>query len=254
MTNRALGTESVETPKEVEAALNYGDGRSRSIAIHDARAIAGQLSLDREGFVLRHHETAVTNFYDAAQVRAIYYPEVERLLRSATGAARAVAFEHDVRCAPRQGVGEVRGPVRVIHDDYTETSSPERVRLYLPEEAETLLSRRYAVINVWRSIKGTVRDTPLAVCDAQSLDAKDLIRTEQGVKHEVYLFKYRTRHRWFYFPAMEADEALLLKCYDSAADGRTRFGPHTAFTDPTTPPGTAPRESIEMRALVFHRP
>jgi hypothetical protein len=44
----------------------------------------------------------------------------------------------------------------------------------------------------------------------------------------------------------------LLKCYDSATDGRARFGPHTAFIDPTTPPDAAPRESIELRALVFH--
>lgn len=55
------------------------------------------------------------------------------------------------------------------------------------------------------------------------------------------------------FPEMTPDEALLLKCYDSATDGRTRFGPHTAFVDPTTPPDAAPRESIELRALVFHR-
>ena len=235
-----------------EVALNYGDGhRSHPLPIHDGRAIIERLSLDRQGFELRHHQTAVSNFYDADEVRAIYYPEVERLLTAATGAVKAVAFEHDVRCAPRRGVDDVRGPVHVVHDDYTEVSAPERVRLNVPDEAEALLRRRYAVINVWRSIKGTVRDTPLAVCDAQSMRPEDLIPTTAGVKHEVYMFRFSSNHRWYYFPAMAPDEALLLKCFDSIQDGRARFTAHTAFKDPTAPPDAPARESIEVRALVF---
>ncbi len=70
---------------------------------------------------------------------------------------------------------------------------------------------------------------------------------------ETYSVKYSPNHRWYYIPEMRTDEALLLKCYDSATDGRTRFGPHTAFTDPTTPADAAPRESIELRTLVFHK-
>lgn len=235
-----------------EVALNYADGhRPHPVPIRDGRAIVDRLSLDREGFELRSHPTAMSDFYDAAQVHAVYYPEVERLLTDATGATRAVAFEHDVRCAPRRGVGEVRGPVHVVHDDYTEVSAPERVRLYLPDEADALLRRRYAVINVWRSIKGTVRDTPLAVCDAQSMRPADLIPTTGGVKHEVYMFHFRANHRWYYFSAMDADETLLLKCFDSAHDGRARFTAHSAFSDPTAPSDAPARESIEVRALVF---
>lgn len=236
----------------VEAPLNYADGSpSRRVAIHDGRASAGQFSLDREGFELRHYETAVSNFYDAAQVRAVYYPEVERLLKLATGATLVVPFEHDVRNASNRGAGQVRGPVHVVHDDYTEKSAPERARLYVPEKADQLLRKRFAVINVWRAIKGPVRDTPLAVCDAQSMAAEDLIPTEQGVKHEVYLFKFRRRHRWFYFSEMRPDEALLLKCFDSSRDGRARFTAHTAFDDPSAPADAPARESIEVRALAF---
>jgi hypothetical protein len=51
---------------------------------------------------------------------------------------------------------------------------------------------------------------------------------------------------------MQPDEALLLKCFDSATDGRARFAPHTAFEDPTAPSDALPRESIEIRTLVFH--
>lgn len=50
---------------------------------------------------------------------------------------------------------------------------------------------------------------------------------------------------------LNAVEAPLLKCYDSAEDGRVRFTAHTAFDDPTSPPNAAPRESIETRAFVF---
>jgi hypothetical protein len=228
----------------IAAVLSYAaDSRnSHSVPILNGRTISHELSLDRQGFELRHHETSVANFYDAAEVRAVYYPEIENLLKAATGAIKAVAFEHDVRrAAAQRGRRDVREPVRVVHDDYTEKSSPERVRLYLPEEAERRLRHRYAVVNVWRPIRGPALDTPLAVCDAQSLDPKDLIPTESGVKHEVYLFNFNSHHRWFYFPAMRTDEALLLKCFDSMTDGRARFTAHTAFDDPSTPPDAPPR-------------
>ena len=245
-------TDNAQT-NSVEADLNYAESnaRSRSVSIHDGRPLMPQLSLDREGFELRHHETAMTNFYDAAEVRAVYYPEVEALLKTATGAAKVVVFEHDVRCDPNRGIGEVRGPVRVVHDDYTERSAPERVRLYLPDQANDLLSHRYAVINVWRAIKGPVLDTPLAVCDARSMDTADLRPNVEGVKHEVYLFNFSPNHRWFYFPEMCPDEALLLKCFDSVRDGRARFTAHSAFDVPSVPPGAPPRESIEVRAMAF---
>jgi len=240
----------------LQATLNYagddGGFRRRTFPIYDGRAVP-QLSLDREGFVLLRRDTAVRNFVDADEVRAVYYPEVEQLLRETMGAAMARAFEHDVR---RAESSEARGqparePVRVVHDDYTEKSAPERVRLYLPEEAEALLGHRYAVINVWRPLRGPVRDTPLAVCDAQSLAPMDLVPTSEGVKHEVYLFKFRPTHRWFYFPGMGAEEAILLKCFDSSRDGRARFTAHTAIDLPPAQAPAPPRESIEVRALVF---
>ena len=238
----------------VEARLNYGStGGRRLVRIYDARPSIGSLSLDVEGFLLKRRSTAVFNFYDPAQVRSIYYLEVEQLVKEETGAVRVVAFEHDVRCAPkaRSGASNVREPVRVVHDDYTEKSSPERVRLYLAEEADKLLQSRYQVINVWRPVDGPVQEAPLAICDAQSITEEEIVPTEEGVKHEVYLFNFSPRHRWFYFPGMAKDEALLIKCFDSLDDGRARLTAHTAFDDPTTPPGATPRESIEVRTLAF---
>jgi hypothetical protein len=247
-------SELSETLNYVEARLHYGGrGGRRSMRIYDARPLADSLSLDVEGFALKRWCTAVSNFYDPAQVRSVYYPEVEQLVKEATGAAEVVAFEHDVRCAPkaRLGVSAVREPVKVVHDDYTEKSAPERVRLYLPKEADILLQSRYEVINVWRSIGGPVTESPLAVCDARSIREEEIVPVEEGVKHEVYLFNFSPGHQWFYFPGMEEDEALLIKCFDSLNDGRARLTAHSAFDDPTTPPNARPRESIEVRTLAF---
>ena len=71
---------------------------------------------------------------------------------------------------------------------------------------------------------------------------------------EVYSVSYSANHRWFYFPNMERNEAMLLKCYDSSTDGQARFTAHSAFEDPTSLPDAPPRESIETRTLVFFPP
>lgn len=246
-----------ETLNYVEARLNYGGHAGRQLMpIFDARPLADLLSLDVEGFVLKRCATAVSNFYDPAQVRSLYYPEIEQMVKEATGAARVVAFEHDVRCAPKaqQGISGARAPVKVVHDDYTHKSSPDRVRLYLPEQAARLLQSRYEVINVWRPIHGPVEESPIAICEASSIEQEDLIPTEEGVKHEVYLFNCHSRHRWFYFPRMQTDEVLLFKCFDSLDDGRARLTAHTAFDDPTSPADARSRESIEVRTIAFFAP
>ena len=149
-----------------------------------------------------------------------------------------------------------RQPATRVHVDQTEASGPNRVREHLPDEAEELLKGRVQVINLWRPIRGPLRDAPLAMCDGQTVVHDDLVASDliyPNRRGETYSVKYNPNHRWFYFPQMTADEALLLKCYDSAADGRTRFGPHTAFIDPTAPADAPPRESIELRTLVFHK-
>ena len=105
-------------------------------------------------------------------------------------------------------------------------------------------------------IRGPVQESPLAVCDAQSIRQDDFVASDLIYPHrrgETYAVTYNPTHRWYYFPDMQPDEALLLKCYDSAA-GRARFTAHTAFDDPTSPPDAAPRESIEIRAFVFFTP
>jgi hypothetical protein len=230
------------------------------VPIFSGRPIAKSLSLDREGFALVKHPTIVRNFYDENEIRRVYYPAAEAFLRATLGADRVVLFDHTVRRRV-EGAADIRGagprqPATRVHVDQTEASGPNRVREHCPDEADALLRGRVQVINLWRPIRGPVRDAPLAMCDGTTVAKGDLVASDliyPNRRGETYSVKYNSNHRWFYFPEMTADEALLLKCYDSANDGRTRFGPHTAFADPTTPADAAPRESIELRALVFHR-
>jgi hypothetical protein len=143
-----------------------------------------------------------------------------------------------------------------VHVDHTAKSGPQRVRDLLPDEAEELLKGRVQVINLWRPIRGPLQDFPLAVCDAGSVSFEDLVPSDLIYPHrvgETYQVLYNPAHRWYYVPEMQVEEALLLKCFDSKTDGRARFAPHSAFSDPTSPSDAAPRESIEVRTLVFHR-
>jgi hypothetical protein len=230
-------------------------GRSapRSVTIADART-RGAPSLDREGFQLVHHDSAVANFYDAEEVRRVYYPELARLLCEVTGAAKVVIFAHDVRSSDKskQNGGRIREPVSAVHNDYTPKSAPQMVRENLPsDEAEDRLGKRFAEINVWKPIRGPVLDRPLAVCEARSIAPGDLIPTDRYLKHEVYMMTFNPAHRWSYFPRMLTGETLLIKGFDSMLDGRARFTAHASFADPSTPPEAPPRESIEARALLF---
>ena len=230
------------------------------VLIADVRGMLAEVSLDKEGFDLVRHKSAVRDFYNEQEVRGIYYPEAEEILKSATNADRVFIFDHTVRRRIPGGeyrrAGAPRQPVPRVHVDHTERSGPQRVRDLLPEVADALLGGRVQIINIWRPIRGPLLDAPLAVCDASTVKPEQLIPTDLVYPNrvgETYSVTFDSEHRWLYAPRMEVEEALLLKCYDSNTDGRARFAPHTAFTDPTTTPDALPRESIEIRALVFHR-
>lgn len=279
----SLIEKKIESLPFVLAELNYlapSDGKPRTYAfdpppgqpkstalpephqvpVFDGRSISDSFSLDREGFALVRHPTAVRDFYNDEEIRKIYYPAAASFIRATLRADRVVIFDHTVRRRV-EGAADVRGagprqPATRIHVDQTDASGANRVREHLPAEADELLKGRVQVINLWRPIRGPLRDTPLALCDAASVATEDLIASDliyPSRQGETYSVKFNPDHRWFYFPEMTADQALLLKCYDSATDGRARFAPHTAFVDPTTPADALPRESIELRTLVFHR-
>ena len=265
--NAELNYLAEATPKPVNYACDPPAGvprRSgkyvvRKVAIHNGREEISELSLDTNGFLLTAHETKVKDFYDPDEVKAVYYPEVERLLKHETGAERVLIFDHVVRnpVLAERGEKGAREPAKIVHNDYSFKSAPRRVRDHLPEEADRLLKNRFAEINVWRAIRGPIESSPLALCDARSLGPEDIVPSDLVYRErvgETYGFLYNPKHRWYYFPRLATNEAILLKCYDSQDDGRARFTAHTSFDEPSRPPNAAPRESIEVRALVFWSP
>jgi len=228
---------------------------THEVKILDARQVNDRLSLEREGFVLKRHPTAAADLYDEGEIARVYYPECEELIKEATGAIRAVAFDHIVRNAALSAKGnQIKQPAGRVHNDYTTWSAPQRVRDLMGAEAEELLKHRYAEINVWRPIRGPLLRSPLALCDAQTLSQENLVASELRYPDrtgETYAVTYNPSQRWYYFPKMTADEAVLIRCFDSARSGAARFSAHGAFDDPQTPADAPPRESIEVRALVF---
>ncbi len=266
-------------PDTIEASVNYllqtseqpftytgGPGstevRSNSVhdphrvTLHNGRPFADRFTLERNGFHFRRHDTKMRDFFDEDEIRRVYYPEMEALIKAETGAARVVVFDHTLRTADDAAREErkIREVVRRVHNDYTEWSGPQRVRDLLPQEADALLRHRFAIVQVWRPIRYPVETFPLAICDAQSVSTNDFVISERRYPNRVgqtYAITYNPAHQWYWFPRMRRDEALVFKVFDSAQDGRARWTAHTAFDDPTAPPNARPRESIEIRTLAF---
>ena len=236
----------------------------RPVRIADARARATSLSIDREGFELLEAPSAVTDFGDEAAIRERYYPEAAELALQVTGARQALVFDHLVRRREagrpalgfgREGDGSRPAAVGRVHNDYSAASGHKRLALVLPEPERLSRVRRFAIVNIWRSLRGPVLDTPLAVCDAGTVGAQDLVPAEiryPDRNGEIYLVRHALQHQWSYFPEMDRHEVLVFKQYDSRTDGVARFTPHAAFDLPDIPPEAPLRESIEIRCLVVY--
>ncbi|HEX7948418.1 MAG TPA: CmcJ/NvfI family oxidoreductase, partial [Phenylobacterium sp.] len=189
----------------------------RLVSIADARPVADTFSLDVEGFALVRHRSAVRDFWDEAQTLALGHPEAAEIVKAATGASRVVVFDHTLRRrlsgAEDRTTGLPRQPATRVHVDQTVRSGPQRVRDILGDQAEALLSKRAAIINVWRPIGAAARDWPLALGDAGSIDPADLLPSELRFPHrtgEIYGVAYNPGQRWYYVPDVRPDEALLI--------------------------------------------
>jgi len=226
--------------------------------VHDIRGNEGDITLDTAGFQLFKHTSQEKEFLDEEHIKNVYYPETEELLKKFTGAHRVFIFDHTIRRRipgkENDPTSPQRQPVLRVHIDQTTPAAYNRVTRHLPEEAEELVKGRFLLINVWRPIKGPVVDFPLGMLDFRTVKEEDLVPTDLIYPDrvgEIYYVTANPEHRWYYVSNMETDEVVLLKCFDSKPDGRARLTPHSAFKDPRTPVDSPPRESIEVRALVF---
>lgn len=227
--------------------------------IHDARPLASLLDLETTGFELLDAPSDVNDFYDAEQVKSLYYAELQSIVLALTGGTHAAVFDHQVRHReegrPTHGFGrehDATYPAAVgrVHNDYTEASGRRRLQRVLPECDQDY---PFMILNFWRPLQHPVFDTPLAVCDARSFSAQnwvsaDIIYPERT--GEIYLGTHSKEHHWYYYPIMSPRELLVFKSYDSRLDHPVRMTPHCAFDDPNVPADTPPRRSIEARCLV----
>ncbi|MBV8740114.1 MAG: methyltransferase [Alphaproteobacteria bacterium] len=246
----------VAAPGATDKRLGGGESEPHQVTLRNGRLHLNEFALEKTGFRFVRHDTRVADFYDEDEIRRVYYPEMEALIKAEAGAKRVVVFDHTLRTADddlRQAA-KIRDVVRRVHNDYTEWSGPQRVRDLMGDEAEELLQHRFAIIQVWRPIRHPVESWPLAIADARTLSLDDLVVTERRYPDRVgqtSAITWNPEHRWYWFPHMRPDEALVFKTYESEKDGRARFTAHTAFEDPATPAHARPRESIEIRSLAF---
>lgn len=231
------------------------------VEVDDARARAdnqaGEFGMHPSGFDLLEFPTRVDNFLDAQAISSVYEAEIEAFLKSVTGCYRVHIFDHTVRASDPElrEQKQVREPAHLVHNDYTPSSGFVCLQENLGDDAERLSRRRFQILNVWRPLVDPVEDYPLALCDARSIDRRDLIDTERRAPNhigEIQLAVHGDAQRWFYYSAMRPPEVLLFKTFDSIDGGERPCSIHSAIHLLTAPADARPRESVETRAFVFY--
>lgn len=231
--------------------------RQHEMTVRNGRPLTDMFEFDAHGFVFVEHRTQVRDFTDANERACVYNPEVQALVRKYSGASEVIVFDHTIRVSDEAGQKALgaRPTVKGVHNDYTERSAPRRLRdIVGDEEAERRFGKRWAIVQVWRPIRGAVLIDPLGICDGRSIPRQGFIRVERRYKErtgEVYHIAHHPAHEWYYFPRMERHEALVFKVFDSDASKPSRFTAHSSFDDPATPADAPPRESIETRTFAF---
>ena len=227
------------------------------VVIRDARPIADRLDLDREGFRLVAHKSGVRDYRDPEHVAKYQPREVEELVKDLTGAAKVFGIGPMLRFGEASAENKGRfnsHPARFVHADYVDETIHWLFDLWPDVRVEDY--RRFASYNVWRTFTPPPQDIPLAVCDARSVapgDAVDAmaVMDPQGrppMRNVTSVYHPNPDHLWYYFRDMTVDEVIVFKQHDSDP-ARAHRVPHSAFSDPSCPPGVPPRGSAETRIL-----
>ena len=229
------------------------DGHAMTLT--DARGLA--TDLDREGFRLVPHKSAIGDFTNREDVAARHGQEIVDLLLAETGADAIFCTSPGIlRFGEKSKLaGQLNNsmPARFAHIDTSFETAKAFAERGVPEGRSVA---RYAHYNVWRAFSAPPQDVPLAVCDARRVAAGDLMEADaifdEPGKPEwsfiSYVIAHNPAHRWHWFANMTRDEALIFKTSDSRFNNPI---PHVAFDNPTAPADVGPRASIEMRAIAY---
>ncbi|KAI1144779.1 hypothetical protein F4825DRAFT_445537 [Nemania diffusa] len=249
------------TEKSGSSHSNLSHDLYENILIRDIRGHEDKFGIDTHGFQLIRHATSMSNvdFENDASIRSKYYPEMEQLVIRLLGASKVFVFEHTPRLhVPyRKGCGcdRKRQPLVSAHIDQTYASSVQRVKHHMGSDADSLLNHRFQVVNLWRPLFGPLRDFPLTVGDARSFDLdRDGEATDLVFPHyvgESLNLYHHPGHQWYYVSDQSRDEVWMFKCFDSKQDV-AYAAPHCSFDIQKGSYTQRPRESIELRLLVFY--
>jgi hypothetical protein len=217
------------------------------------------MTLDGAGFTLLSHRSAVADFADRPAVEMRYRAEVVELVQGLSQADLVLINSPGIlrfsERSPESGVLDNSRPARFAHVDVSDPTAAAFAQRATPP-ARSL--RRFVHYNLWRAISAAPQDVPLALCDARSVAAADLLAAdavfdkpgEPEWSFEGLVLAHAPGHRWHWFPDLHRDEAIVFKTHDSEA-GRAHCVPHVAFDDDACPAHAPPRASIEMRALAL---
>lgn len=243
-----------------------GDRQSRRanttkhrVVVRNARAglASGGIDLDKNGFALFRHESAVREFRDDDAVRRAYYPEIVALARAATNAAEVLIIQHLVRTEDTSDFN--RAYARFLHCDYTLHDPRDTARRALSRRGFSLAdyaNREFAWYNAWQPFDHRADKNPLAVVDASTVDLDEVLDyqyTGYGATARSAMPLYNPDHRFYYVPRMATNELLLMKQLDTRA-GRSALCPHTSFDNPASDDDAPPRRSIEVRMMAVFDP
>lgn len=233
---------------------------SRAVPIVDARTLIEPPSLAREGFGLFKCKTEVTEFRDAAQVMQVYPVEIQRFVQEVTGAdGVAVMGNATLRFGERSseaGSRDNSNAARLVHIDTSDVTAARFANTAVPKDSRPV--RRIAQHNVWRTFSGPPQDVPLALCDARTVAAADLIAADANFDRqgqvewsfEALLLRYNPAHRWYFFSDMTPDEVLVFKRHDTDLR-EPHWVAHSAFSDPRAAVDCIPRASVELRTVAY---
>ena len=226
------------------------------VEIRDARGM--DADLDREGFRLVEHRSAVGDLTDLAAVTSVHAPEIAELIKAETGCDHVHMFPRGIlRFSEKLGANEMHDnshPARFVHVDMSKEAAAAARANTAPDRAMA----RSAQYNVWRVLSQPPQDVPLGLCACDSVADEDLIDCDaifdppgqEEFSFGNYLLAHNPAHRWYYYSDMHPGEALLFKTSESDGN-RAQFMPHGAFDNPLAPPDAPGRSSLEMRGVAY---
>jgi hypothetical protein len=246
---------------------------AHQVEMNDGRALQARTSSAAEffaghGFALLPHETRVQDW--DRDVGSVYGPEVVDLVRKQLLPGRRVEILQGLKVM-RRGP-EQRYYAQRIHADgpLTPEVYAQNIRAFGREELVRRWERAYAreevvgfvSIGFWRTtnMAGPLRHMPLAICDPNSVEGKDIVPTTSrtiapaGKPTHHLVLRHNPDQSWFYYPAMTGAEVLAMTVcafWKEDPGGRPKNVFHTAFRDPTTPTDAEPRQSCEFRVGVM---